>query len=254
MAYAVGSISLVSQSPTVNNLVCTAATGGTGPYTYQWYKSTSSGFTPGAGNIITGATGLSLADSAIIPNLTYYYKLISTDTGHSNDLLTATQLAVTSLGIAQDQNLFLQASVVGMIDLKVGPTNVLAMQVDATQATAMYPGQAVTIVDSYDGIPKVIAAAANNSLVHGHIVYDRKSKSFVAGDKMEVAAFGACVYMYATGAIARGAQVTLNVAAPAGVQSKNAGDTIIGWAYDKAAGYGSLIRVMVEAPRYVLAV
>jgi hypothetical protein len=37
-------------------LVAPAASGGTAPYTYQWYSSTTFGFTPGAGNIVAGAT------------------------------------------------------------------------------------------------------------------------------------------------------------------------------------------------------
>lgn len=44
------------------NLTAGAATGGTGgPYTYQWYGSQSSGFVPGAGNLLAGQTGQDLA-------------------------------------------------------------------------------------------------------------------------------------------------------------------------------------------------
>ena len=48
----------------------------TGPYTYQWYKSGTSGFTPGAGNIIAGATSQTYFDTSGTGG---YYACIVTD-------------------------------------------------------------------------------------------------------------------------------------------------------------------------------
>jgi hypothetical protein len=71
------------------------ATGGTGPYTYQWYMSTSSGFTPGGGNILSGVTSLGpLTVSGLTANTTYYFKVVSTDTGNSNATIISSQLVV----------------------------------------------------------------------------------------------------------------------------------------------------------------
>jgi len=52
MSITAGTITLNSFTYSTANLTATAATGGTGPYTYQWYRSTTTGFTPGAGNIL----------------------------------------------------------------------------------------------------------------------------------------------------------------------------------------------------------
>jgi lysophospholipase L1-like esterase len=71
------------------NVACTAATGGVSPYTYQWYRSTTAGFTPGPGNILAGQTSLSFTDSGLTPGTTYYYTCVVTDsvssTANSSD-------------------------------------------------------------------------------------------------------------------------------------------------------------------------
>ncbi len=70
---------------TTVNLTTAVATGGTSPYTYQWYRSLSSGFTPGAGNIISGATSTTLADT---PPSTgpWYYKVVATDAASATNV------------------------------------------------------------------------------------------------------------------------------------------------------------------------
>ena len=60
-------------------LSATQPTGGTAPYTYQWHRSTSSGFAPGAGNALGGATGLSETDTTVANGTTYYYVLRASD-------------------------------------------------------------------------------------------------------------------------------------------------------------------------------
>ena len=79
MSMSVGPITLTASGSTYVNMSCTAASGGTGPYTYQWYVSTTSGFTPGAGNIYTGATGLTLNAPDLATGTTYYFKVKATD-------------------------------------------------------------------------------------------------------------------------------------------------------------------------------
>ena len=81
VALSPGTISLSSKTNTTINLSSTAATGGTAPYTYQWYRSTSSGFTPGVGNILSGQTSLTLNDTGLTAATTYYYKIRATDSG-----------------------------------------------------------------------------------------------------------------------------------------------------------------------------
>jgi hypothetical protein len=250
MSLTAGAISLVQNSPTSPKLAATAATGGTGPYTQQWYRSQTSGFTPGGGNIIAGATALTLSDSGLVPGSLYYYKVVYTDTGASNVTVTATQLAVTSLPPVQQPNQFAQSEQLGMIDLRFD-YNTVAVQIDATQATALYAGAAVKIVDSAGGIPKVVGCAANSDEVLGFINYDVKSVTFIAGSNAEISMAGNVIYLYATAAIARGARVQLDLNTNGGVGPLAAdGSDIVGWAFDKASAAGDLIRVFVLTPSF----
>ncbi len=94
MSTTAGALSQLSVSDTKASLSSAAATGGAAPYTYQWYRSTTSAFSPGAGNLISGATALTLNDTGLIPNTQYYYKVRATDsnsvTGDSSQLAVAT--------------------------------------------------------------------------------------------------------------------------------------------------------------------
>lgn len=251
MSLTAGTISLVTKTSNSAQLSVTPATGGTGPYTQQWYRDTTSGFSPAGGNLIAGATALSLNDTGLIPGTTYYYKVVYTDTGHSNDQITATQLSVITDNPSQLMNQFTEEPFLGMLDLKVGPTNVVAAMINTTQATPLYAGSAVKLVDSADGVPKVIGCAASTDEVFGFIAYDIKSKSYNAGDRCEIAMAGACMFLYADAAIARGAQLGIDLASLGTVQTGVSTNNVIGWAYDKATAYGQLIRVVLRTPSYV---
>jgi hypothetical protein len=91
-----GTISLTNKSNTTANLSCTAATGGTAPYGYQWHRSTSSGFAPGAGNVLAGQTSLTLADTGLSAGTTYYYKLRATDSESTPATADTAELSVTT--------------------------------------------------------------------------------------------------------------------------------------------------------------
>lgn len=252
MVLTAGTISLVSKSQSQVKLITTAASGGVGPYTQQWYKSTTSGFSPGGGNIISGATALSLTDTAVVPNTTYYYKVVFTDTGDSNTTVTATQLSVATDVPSQQPNQFAETPQLGMLDLRFNPDSVSA-QIDSSESGTLRAGAAVKIVDSAGGVPKVVACTASTDQVFGFINYDIKSAAFVAGDMVELSQDLNVMWLYATGAIARGAQVTLDITSPGAVASAAAPNRIVGFAYDKAAGAGSLIRVKLNVPSFAVA-
>lgn len=251
MAVTAGALSRVLIGQTTASVLSAAATAGTGPYTYQWYRSTTTGFTPGAGNIIAGATSLALADSGLMPNTNYFYKVVATDTGAGNATSTSAQLSVITVA-ALNQNQFAQAPIVGMVDQKYA-FNTKACQVDMAQTGSLLVGQAVKLVDSAGGLPKVVAVTANSDEVWGFINYSNKDQSFAAGAPLEVSQKGNVIYLVATGAIARGAQVTVDITYTGGVQSKNSGDKIVGFALDKATAQGQIIRVELSAPSYTLA-
>lgn len=147
----------------------------------------------------------------------------------------------------QSQNQFQQAPVQGQMDLRFN-SNIISAQIDAAELGALVPGQAVTLVDSAGGVPKVIAAAADADDVYGFIVYDIKSRTFSAGDMVELAVLhDSVMYMTAGAAIARGANVTIDPVAFK-VVTATTGDRIVGKAFDKAAADGDLIRVVIELP------
>jgi hypothetical protein len=253
MSLTAGVITQVSVSDQTAVLSATAASGGTGPYTQQWYRSTTSGFTPGGGNIISGATGLSLTDTSLVPNTIYYYKVVYTDTGASNVTVTATQLAVTTTPQVLNPNQFAESQLAGVVDLRF-PYNSVSVMIDASQATALYAGFPVKMVDSAGGVPKVVGITAESDSVLGFINFDIKTVQFLAGMPAEISMAGNVMYLWSAGAIARGEQVTCNLLTPGAVNSSsgNTGDTIVGWAYDKATAAGQLIRVFLKTPSFTV--
>lgn len=253
MSVTAGALSLVSKTATKVVASSAAASGGVGPYTYQWYRSTDSAFVPGGGNILAGKTTLSLEDTGLIPGTQYYYKVVATDTGDSNATDTSDNLSVVTDQETPSQNQFSQSTVLGSLDLRFNP-NTVAVQIDASETGTLYAGQAVKIVDSAGGVPKVVKCSADSDQVLGFINYNIKNAAFLAGDACEISMDGNCQFLRATAAIARGVQVVLDTTTVGGVKaaSGSGGERIVGWAYDKATAAGQLIRVMVKTPSFAV--
>lgn len=138
-------------------------------------------------------------------------------------------------------NQFTQEPVKGQPDLQFNPTT-LPCQVVTGEATALVPGQAVKLVDSLGGVPKVTAVTADTDDVFGVVTYNIKNASFPALTPVEISAQGNVVWMEASAAIARGAKVMVVVSGQK-VATATVGKTVIGFAYDKASASGDLIRV-----------
>lgn len=252
MTITAGTVSQVTVTSTSVQLLATAATGGTGPYTYQWYMSTVTGFTPGVGNIVSGATALSQSFTGLIPNTTYYFVLVATDTGHSNDTAQYTQFTSVTQAPVLNPNQFAQTPYLGYIDQRF-PFNTTPVQIDVSQVGSLYAGSAVKIVDSAGGVPKVVGCSANSDNVFGFINFDIKTVAFTAGKECEISQSGNVMYLYSTTAIARGAQVTLALSTNGGVASKNSGDNIVGYAMDKFTAPGQLGRIVLRTPSFTTA-
>ena len=244
MAVTAGALSKTLVGQTSASLTSAAATGGTGPYTYQWYQSTTSGFTPGASSLVSGATSLSYNFTNLNINTTYYYVVIATDTGASNATSSSSQLTVlTENGLSQNQ--FAMNAIVGLVDLKLGSTNVISCQVDSSVTTQIYPGQAVKIVaNNLGGIPKVAPIASKSDQCFGFAVYNIKDLQYVAGQNLEVAMWGTTIWCFATGAITQMQEVCYDPTYIGGVQATGSTATIAGVALDGAAS-ASQIRVML---------
>lgn len=254
MSVTAGLLSQVAVTSTTASLVSAPATAGTGPYTYQLYKSVVTGFSPGPGSLIAGATTLAYTDTGLTPNTKYFYVMVATDTGAGNATSNSAQLAVVTAATTLSPNQFAQSPIVGMIDMRFDYDTV-SVQIDVAQATALYAGMAVKMVDSADGVPKVVGCAADSDEVLGFINFDIKSVQFVAGSMAEISMAGNVIYLYSTGAIARGAQVTLDLVTGGGVAQLvgSSGSNIVGWAYDKATAAGQLIRVKLTCPSFTFA-
>lgn len=245
MTVTAGSLSQVAVGASTITVSASAATGGIAPVTYQWYRSTTSGFTPGSTNSVSGATALTLNDSGLIPNTKYYYELVATDSTAST--ASTSQIAISTTQPVLSQNALSQSQFVGLVDLTVGSTNIIACQIDASAGTNVYtPGQFVKIVaNNSGGIPKVIGISSKSDQAFGAIRFNVKDLSYGAGQNCEVAMFGTVMWFYATGAITQFAEVCVDPTSQGGVQATGNSATYVGIAIDGAAAAAALIRVML---------
>jgi len=94
---AAGTVTQTSLSSSSVTLTSAVASGGTGPYTYQWYKSTTPGFTPGSGNAISGATSLTLTDSPSSNAVTFYILSATDSTSPTPSVAYSAQIPVVLL-------------------------------------------------------------------------------------------------------------------------------------------------------------
>lgn len=80
-------------------LVATPAGGGstlTSTVPGQWHRSTTSGFTPGSGNALSGATGTRLNDTGLTGSTTYYYRKVWTD--GAGTVVMSPEFSITTSG------------------------------------------------------------------------------------------------------------------------------------------------------------
>lgn len=259
MAIAAGALSKVQVGPNAAALSSAAASGGIGPYTYQWYRSTVTGFTPGAGNILSGAVALTLNDSGLQAGQTYYYVVVATDTGAGNATANSAQLTV-QMEPGQNQNQFAMSELVGIVDMRVGPTNVVAAQVDASVALAaapnnvIQPGQGVKVVaNTNGGILKVAPITAKADACIGFVVFNIKDVNYVAGQNLEIAMWGSVIWLFATGAIAQMGECCLDPTYVGGVQATGQTATLVGQAFDGCAAAGPIRVMLVPNPSFATA-
>lgn len=254
MATTAGALSLVSVGSNVASVSSAVATAGTAPYTYQWYRSTTTGFSVGPSNIVSGATSLTLNDTNLIPNTPYFYKVRATDSSSPAVTGDSAQLAVTTTLTQLSQNSFSLSAIVGQVDMPFN-MNTLGCVIDATAGAAVYSaGTAVKIVpNTKGGAPHVIACSANSDVAFGFINFNLKNINWGAGQAVDVSIDGNIIWLYATAAITQGAQVCLDVSSPGAVQPTGGSAEVVGFALDGAAASGSLIRVKLKTPSFATA-
>lgn len=143
-----------------------------------------------------------------------------------------------------NSNQFKQEVVKGLIDLLIGG-NIIPCRVYSSEGSALVPGQAVKLYDGAGGTPIITAVTADTDKIFGYVPYSLKDSSFAAGAAVEIAFEGAVVYLEASAAIARGAKL-MAVVSGNKVATSVAGKSVIGFAFDKAAASGDLIRVYLQ--------
>jgi hypothetical protein len=145
--------------------------------------------------------------------------------------------------MSQNPNQFSQSVVKGLADLRFNP-NVIPCRVASNEAAPLVNGQQVKLVDIIGGSPVVTAITSNSDKVFGVVGYNIKDKNYQASQPVEILSFNSVVYMEASAAIARGADV-MPVIAGQKVATASGGGTVLGIALDKALADGDLIRVLL---------
>jgi hypothetical protein len=153
--------------------------------------------------------------------------------------------------MTQLQNQFKQSVEKGQVDQRMGP-GTISCQVKSDEATALVPGQAVKIVDSAGGVPKVTAVTADTDDIFGVVAFTFKDMDFPAGAPVEIVAMrNGVIYMEAGAAIARNAEVQYVVTGQKVITAVST-KRILGRAFDKAAN-GEIFRVVVDLPGIIKA-
>lgn len=253
---AVGPITQVKVGSNYAQLSSPEATGGTGPYTYQWYKSFTNGFTPGSAYLIPGATSLAFTDTQLLPGVTEYYKIRATDTGNGNATADSAQSTVAvAAGSPVEMNQLVQTPIIGQVDLPQSPNTVSAV-LDSGVVGTVLPGTAVkqiaptgvTAGQGLNTLPHVTPCTSSSDPVWGFVQYNPKDTGYVAGDRMEVSRSGNVQWQVATANGTAGDTLQLDVTVAGGVQTVvgSSGATIVGQALDTPI-IGMPLRVQFSA-------
>lgn len=234
-------------------LASDAATSGTSPYTYQYYRSTTSGFTPGAGNILAGKTALSFTDDTIVPGTQYYYKVVVIDSAGTPASATSAQLSVLAATATPVPNQFEISPTVGMPDLRFNYNTIAAMIDSAYAGAGIAPGTAMKYTQNdVGGVPAITPCTANTDITCGFLSYDVKTRLFVALNRCELAQRGNVIYLIATAPIIRGAQVMIDPVTPGGVVTATTGKPIVGFSQDVATAPGEFVRIELSTPANIV--
>ncbi len=153
--------------------------------------------------------------------------------------------------MTQSVNQFGMTPVKGDLDL-LFQGGVITCSVVSTQVAALVAAQAVKLADDYAPVPAVASLAADTDSSFGFVIRTVKDQSFPALARLEVALAGSVMLMEASAAIARGAKLEFTSATNK-VKTNAGTNPVCGFALDKAAANGDLIRVWILTPSYELA-
>ena len=146
--------------------------------------------------------------------------------------------------MTQLSNQFAQSVEKGQVDLKMS-IGTISCQVYASESTALVPGQAVKLIDSTGGVPKVTAVTADTDAIFGFVNFTFKNATFPALAAVEISIENNVLYLESSAAIARGAKVMYVVTGQKVATGTN-GKTLVGYAFDKATASGQFIRIFLQ--------
>lgn len=149
--------------------------------------------------------------------------------------------------MTQNVNQFAQTAEQGFLDLQNGMNNIIECQVASAETGSIVAGEAVKIQDSAGGLPKVLKLTANTDKTLGFAVFNGKDPSLEALDVVSVALNGTVMWMTAGAAIARMAKLEVVYSTKKVITSAGT-NPVVGYALDKAAADGDLIRVLITTP------
>jgi hypothetical protein len=150
-----------------------------------------------------------------------------------------------------NMNQFKQGRAVGDLDLAYfGFENVISCRYLPGGTGNLVAGESVMLADGgasdVAGPPTINKRSAEHtSTIFGTVKRSLRKAAFEPGDTVEIAVAGACMFLKASGALARGVAVT-PVLATAGSVKAVSTKTHYGIVLDKAAD-GDIVRVLIQA-------
>lgn len=254
MAYGMGVVTPGTPGPSSEALVWTAASGGTGPYSYEIHRSTTPGFSAGAGNLVAsvGVGILSYTDTGLFPNTQYYYVVRSLDTGNANATADSAQVSALTAPYFQPMNQFQMTPFLATLDQAYN-YNTKSYMLDPGFVGVAYPGAAVkrTQPSTTEGIRFCTPCTAANDACIGFIIYSYKDPFFTALSTVHLAQEGDVIRLFCTvtGNLTTQAYGELDLATVGGVKPgvPSDGNTIVVEFLDPPVA-GTIVRCQVKVP------
>ena len=151
--------------------------------------------------------------------------------------------------LTQEMNQFVQAPIIGLVDMTPSP-NVVSAQINPnSSATSIQVGDAVKLISGTSATILVDKCSGpTDGPVYGFIPYNARKNVYVAGDLIEVATDETYLYLKASASVARGAKVAVTASTPTAdptvATAVTSTDYVAGVAVDTIAS-GGLGRVRV---------
>lgn len=151
--------------------------------------------------------------------------------------------------LTQEMNQFVQAPIIGLVDLIPSPNVVTAQLNPSSVATSIQVGDAVKLISGTSATILVDKCTGpTDGPVFGVIPYNARKNVYVAGDMIEVATNETYLYLKGGASVARGAKVSITAstttADPTVATATTSTDYVAGVAVDTIAS-GGLGRVRV---------